>query len=151
MSKPVRLSLSEYVRRRNGVPLGHRDSLRNMLSRSFGAPSFDRFWLFWNPIWGYYLGRWVLRPANRFLPAAAAVWLTFVVSGALHDLACSLLERQPIILFTTWFAVIGFVVVLSPKLGWKISRPNFVTRILVNASWLVGCYFVAQLIRPDGL
>ncbi len=37
------LSLSQYVKKRNGVPLGASHSIRNMLSRSFGAKSFPIF------------------------------------------------------------------------------------------------------------
>lgn len=37
------LSLSQYVKKRNGVPLGASHSMRNMLSRSFGAKSFPIF------------------------------------------------------------------------------------------------------------
>lgn len=45
-------TLSEYVERRNGVPLGARGSLANMLRRSLGARSFAGFWRYWSPIWG---------------------------------------------------------------------------------------------------
>lgn len=52
-----RLTLAQYVHRRNGVPLGDSGSLRNMLIRSFGAGSFGRFWQYWNPIFDYGLGK----------------------------------------------------------------------------------------------
>lgn len=138
------------MRRRNGVPLGHRDSLPNMLRRSFGASSFDRFWLFWNPIWGYYLGRWFLQPAGRVFPAALAVWLTFVMSGVLHDLAASLVRMRPIVLFTTWFAVMGSVVVLASRFAWSIPRAPFWIRSAANLGWVVASFGVAQLLRPEG-
>ncbi len=35
-----KLSLAQYVKKRNGVPLGASGSMTNMLSRSFGAASF---------------------------------------------------------------------------------------------------------------
>jgi hypothetical protein len=56
------LTLSQYVHRRNGVPLGDAKSLPNMLHRSFGAASFAAFWQYWNPIWGYGLGKYVYTP-----------------------------------------------------------------------------------------
>ena len=46
------LTLSQYVKFRNGVPLGDSQSLSNMLHRSLGAASFAEFWQYWNPIWG---------------------------------------------------------------------------------------------------
>ncbi len=48
------MKLSEYVKKRNGVPIGHPNSLRNNLQRSLGANNFSTFWNFWNPIFGYY-------------------------------------------------------------------------------------------------
>ena len=66
------LSLSQNVRKRNGVPLGDRRSMRNMLYRSLGAKSFAVFWRYWNPIWGYYLSRNVMRPLKT-LPVIALV------------------------------------------------------------------------------
>ncbi len=51
------LTLGQYVQHRNGVPLGDGKSLQNMLHRSLGAASFAGFWQYWNPIWGYGLGK----------------------------------------------------------------------------------------------
>ena len=59
-----RLSLAQYVLRRNGVPLGAPHSLQNMLYRSFGAGTYAGFWQYWNPIWGYGLGKYVYAPLN---------------------------------------------------------------------------------------
>ena len=84
------LTLSEYVRRRNGVAMGAPGSLSNMLARSLGAGSFGEFWRYWNPIWGYGLGKYVFAPLKKALPPALALVATFVVSGALHDLATML-------------------------------------------------------------
>ena len=78
-----KLSLAQYVKKRNGVPLGASGSMTNMLSRSFGAASFPIFWHYWNPIWGYYLSRNVMSPLASFLPFSLATFLTFLVSGAL--------------------------------------------------------------------
>ena len=86
------LTLAQYVEQRNGVPLGDTSSLRNMLQRSFGAPSFAGFWQYWNPIWGYGLGKYVYSPLQRVLPAAIALIMTFVVSGGIHDLVTIALQ-----------------------------------------------------------
>lgn len=50
------MKLSEYIKKRNGVPIGHSKSLQDNLQRSLGAKNFSTFWHFWNPIFGYYLG-----------------------------------------------------------------------------------------------
>lgn len=88
-----RVTLAEYVEQRNGVPLGDSNSLQNMLRRSFGASSFAGFWQYWNPIWGYGLGKYVYSPLQRVLPMAIALITTFVISGALHDLVTMALRR----------------------------------------------------------
>lgn len=49
------LTLSQYIRRRNGVPAGARGSLRNMFHRSLAASTFAGFWRHWNPMLGYAL------------------------------------------------------------------------------------------------
>ena len=132
---PKTLSLSSYVKKRNGVPLGATGSMRNMLSRSLGANSFPVFWQYWNPIWGYYLSRNVMKPLNRFLPAWIAIFLTFLVSGTLHDLAVSFVKSQPIFFFTPWFGMMGLVVVASNK--FNISYGSFAWPIRASINILI--------------
>ncbi|WP_287008332.1 MBOAT family O-acyltransferase [Alteromonas sp.] len=67
-----------------------------MLSRSLGAKSFSHFWRYWNPIWSYYLSRYVMRPLSKWLPQWLTIMITFAVSGALHDLAVTLLKWHAI-------------------------------------------------------
>ena len=86
------ITLSQYVKRRTGVPLGSKHSMRNMLYRALGAKSFPLFWHYWNPIWGYYLSRNVMRPLASFLPVSLATLVTFLVSGGLHDIAVSIIK-----------------------------------------------------------
>ena len=84
------ITLSQYVSRRNGVPLGHKSSLPNNLSRALGAESSATFWQHWNPIWSYYLWRFVYSPVSGRSPRLVALILAFAVSAALHDLAIGL-------------------------------------------------------------
>lgn len=84
------MSLRDYVQYRNGVPLGASGSLQNMLVRSLGAGTFAKFWQYWNPIWGYALGCYVYEPLKQFLPSSVSLILTFIISGAAHDLATML-------------------------------------------------------------
>jgi hypothetical protein len=104
------LTLSQYVHLRNGVPLGDSKSLRNMLYRSFGAASFATFWQYWNPIWSYGLGNYVYSPLRQILPPFAALILTFVISGGIHDLVIMAINRS-----ITFFLPPGFsCLVLGP-------------------------------------
>jgi hypothetical protein len=144
---PRNLTLSEYVGRRNGVPLGARGVLTAMLRRSFGADSFAGFWRYWNPIWGYYLGRYVHAPLRRVLPKWLALVGTFAVSGAIHDLAIWGVAGSPTLLLTSWFTLLGLVVVLTSKWGIRYPLDARMARAVVNGAILVGTYWVASWAR----
>ena len=136
-----KLSLAQYVKKRNGVPLGASGSMTNMLSRSFGAASFPIFWHYWNPIWGYYLSRNVMRPLASFLPTSLATFLTFLVSGALHDLAVSIVELKTVLFFTPWFGLMGILVITCQTLNVNYSSLPWAVRALINASFVLGSLF----------
>ena len=131
-----KLSLAQYVKKRNGVPLGASDSMKNMLSRSLGASSFPVFWHYWNPIWGYYLSRNVMRPVANFLPISLATFITFLVSGALHDIAVSIIKWKAILFFTPWFGVMGLMVIGSKGVGISYGHVSWPVRSLINASFI---------------
>lgn len=146
------LSLSQYVKKRNDVPLGANHSMRNMLSRALGAKSFPIFWHYWNPIWGYYLSRNVMRPLRQFLPMWLAVLLTFLVSGALHDLAVALVKWQAMFFFTPWFGIMGVIVIASSKYRLSYRDRPWVIRALINLLFIFSSFalteFMLSLWRP---
>ena len=133
------LTLAQYVHYRNGVPLGASQSLQNMLRRSLGAGSFERFWQYWNPIWGYALGRYIYAPLNRFLPTAFAFILTFTISGALHDLATMLVKQAPAFFFTPWFFLMSIVVMIGKVAKLDYTQHPFAIRVLINLIQIIGC------------
>lgn len=135
-----RISLAEYVKKKNGVPLGAKRSFRNMLYRSFGAKSFAKFWYYWNPIWSFYLTKFVMRASLVFLPKWICVLVTFIVSGLMHDLAISILYQEIYILFTPWFGLMGLVVVLTEKFNISYAAHPLPLRVLAN-SFLIGSSF----------
>ena len=132
-----RVTVAEYVEQRNGVPLGDSNSLQNMLQRSFGASSFARFWQYWNPIWGYGLGKYVYAPMQRVLPMAIALIMTFVVSGVLHDVVTMALRRSVTFFFTPWFFILGVGVVVGRVVKMDLSNYAWWIRASVNLSYLV--------------
>jgi hypothetical protein len=139
--------MSEYVERQNGVPLGAPGSLRNMISRSLGAASLAEFWRFWNPIWGYALGRFVYSPVRRLLPPVLAVIITFAVSGALHDIAATLVRRSPTFIVTPWFVFLGLGVILSQMMGMNMAVRPWSWRAAVNIAYLAACLGLALLVK----
>lgn len=110
-----------------------------MLVRSLGAGTFAKFWQYWNPIWGYALGRYIYQPLNRFLPAALALILTFTISGAIHDLATTLVRGAPAFFFTPWFFLMGVIVVFGRVLRLDYSSQPFIIRVAINVSLVVVC------------
>lgn len=141
------LSLAQYVKKRNGVALGANHSMRNMLERSFGASSFPVFWQYWNPIWGYYLSRNVMKPLNLFLPSWLAVMFTFIVSGVLHDLAVSLVKWKTVVFFTPWFALMGSVVILSRYFAISYRSYPWLIRSAINTSIIIGTLLITYFVE----
>lgn len=133
---PRSLTLRQYVRRRNGVPLGHRGSMRNMLARSFGAGTLAGFWRHWNPIWSYGLGRFVNAPLSRVLPFRLALIATFAVSGLIHDAVIMILRGEPVLLFTPWFTIVACGVVCSERFEFDFAPFDWPSRTAIHAGWL---------------
>ncbi|TLX48803.1 acyltransferase [Pseudoalteromonas phenolica] len=143
----TKITLAQFVKLRNGVPLGHADSLKNMLSRSLGAGSFAQFWQYWNPVWGYYLSQFVYQPIKRFFGKSIAVVTTFFVSGFLHDLAIMLVKLQSSILLTAWFTFMGLTVVLSEAVKLRYGALPWFVRAQINIGFIgAGFYFTKQLL-----
>ncbi|MFY8272962.1 acyltransferase [Pseudoalteromonas sp. SSDWG2] len=136
------ITLQQYVKKRNGLPLGASGSLKAMLKNAFGAPSFDIFWNYWNPIWGFYLSRYVMRPLNKYLYGPIAFILTFTLSGALHDVAVSLVKWEVVFLITPWFTLMGVIAYLFDGFHIRFHSAKFVTRSIINAAIIFASYAV---------
>jgi len=106
-----------------------------MLLRSFGTQTFAGFWQHWNPIWGYYLGKYVFVPLRTLFPNHVSVVLTFVVCGLIHDLVIMAVRQDVVFLFTPWFFFLGISVVLGKLLrvdfaayAWGGEEPSVISR-----------------------
>lgn len=141
------MNLSDYVKKRNGVSLGHTDSLRNMMIRSLGAGKFSRFWQYWNPIWGYYLGKYIFKPLKTIFPPAVSLLLTFTFCGFLHDAAIMLIRWNFELLLTPWFLLMGICVVLGDFAKIDYSKFTWLIRASINILIISGCLFIAYQIR----
>ncbi|MCX2839629.1 hypothetical protein OQ279_15890 [Salinimicrobium sp. MT39] len=135
----MNINLSDYVKKRNGVSMGSRGSLRNNLSRSFGAKNFSTFWTYWNPIFGYYLGKFIFKPSKRIFPASIALVITFLVSGLIHDTVTVLLRGKTSFFFTVWFLLMSFAVLLTKILKHNWSKQSWLVRALNNFIIIVLC------------
>jgi hypothetical protein len=141
------LTLGRYIRRRNGLPAGAPGSLRNMLHRSLGAPTFAGFWRYWNPVFGYALGRYAFAPLKRWMPPPVALVATFVACGALHDLVTMAARGAPAFLFTPWFFLMGLGVLLGKALGHDLTGRPWAVRAASNLTYVGACLAVVLVAR----
>ena len=139
------MTLSEYVLKRNGIPLGAQGSLLKNLQNSFGAGSNVLFWKYWNPIWGFYLSKYIYLPLNRHLSKSMSSIVTFGVSGALHDLAIGLLGLGWQYFLTVWFVMMGAFMNISKSLKIRYGSFGFSSRAVINISSIASCFFLAKL------
>lgn len=145
-----RPAYAEYERRRLGDPSGQLAGIAYMVRRSFGASSLAGFWRHWNPLFGYYLYYGCYRPLSRRLPRPAALLLTFAASGAVHDLAASLVTGRLFVLFLPAFAFFGLLVVIEEALGSNLSRAPGWFRPVVHGAILAGTIATGVVIRAAG-
>src|SRR5689334_14620691 len=120
------ITLTEYINYR----LGNTPQVQaaNFLSKPFGAKSLTEFWQYWNPVWGYYLFYKCYRPLKRHFPRSISMFLTFLVCGLIHDLPFALAAyltkgKPPLLTITTFFALIGLLVIVTEKM--KLEFTNF--------------------------
>jgi len=141
------MNLSDYVKKRNGVPLGATDSLRNMLFRSLGAGRFSIFWKYWNPIWGFYLGKYIFKPLKTIFPPPFSLIITFVVCGFIHDLAIMLLKWEFTLLLTPWFLFMGHSLILEDYLKIDYSKFPWIVRAVINIVIISICLLIAYQVK----
>ncbi|UII26718.1 acyltransferase [Fulvivirga maritima] len=140
------LSLSEYVKKRNGVAMGSSKSLRNNLYRSLGAANFSLFWNYWNPIFGYYLGNFIFKPLKKFIPVSIALVLTFVFCGLIHDAVTTLLRKHISLFFTLWFFFMSLIVLLTRVFQHNFSNHPWIIRATINIVIISFCFLATYLI-----
>ena len=141
------MTLSDYVEKRNGVPLGHNDSLKNMMTRSLGAGNFAAFWKYWNPIWSYYLGKYIFKPLKNILPPAVSLMLTFVFCGFIHDVVIMLIRWDFVLIFTPWFLIMSVSLVISESINLDYSKLAWIYRALINIAIIGISFILANQIR----
>ena len=117
-----------------------------MLHRSFGARSFAGFWQYWNPIFGFCLGKFVFAPLKKVFPSSISLILTFVVTGIIHDLVTMAVRKDIAFLFTPWFFFLGIGVVLGKAAGMDLATSSWTVRAAVNSIYLGVCLALAILV-----
>lgn len=141
------MKLSEYVKKRNGVPIGNSSSLQNNLQRSLGAKNFATFWHFWNPIFGYYLGLKIFKPLKKVLPAGLSLVLTFIFCGFIHDLVTTLVRGRLSLFFSVWFLLMGIAVAVSKFIHYDFSNKKWSFRAFINLSIIGLCLYLTNYLN----
>ncbi|MDB9721072.1 hypothetical protein OAA67_04260 [Winogradskyella sp.] len=118
-----------------------------MIARSLGAGKFSIFWKYWNPIWSYYLGKYIFKPLKIIFPPALSVILSFAFSGFLHDLIIMLLRWNFELLLTPWFLLMGFCVVLGDYAKIDYSKFTWIIRAFINILIILSCLLIAYQVR----
>ncbi len=150
MTISSRITLGQFIERRLGKGTDTGALLREMFVRSFGAGSFQDFWRYWNPVYGYILYYYCYKPLRRVLPRPVAVLLTFFSSGFfLHDLPFGWWIRAlraqslPVPFVALWFTLIGVLVLIGAALNLNFAQQPFRVRVLINVLHIVGAFLVA--------
>ncbi len=141
------MNLSQYVKKRNGVSMGHSRSLRNNLHRSLGAKNFAVFWNFWNPIFGYYLGTKVFKPLKQHIPDGLALVLTFVFCGMVHDTVTILIRGKLSLFFSVWFLIMGMAVLISKYISSDLSNKKWLFRAFINVTIMGLCLYLTLFLN----
>ena len=142
----MNLTLSQYIIKRNGVPMGSPKSLRNNLYRSLGAKNFSTFWMYWNPIFGYYLGKFIFKPLKRIFPASVALIITFLFCGLIHDAVTTFVRGKLAFFFTLWFFFMSITVLVSKLVKHNFSKQNWLIRAGINLILISGCFVLTSYI-----
>ena len=133
------MTLKAYIKKRNGVSLGSSKSLRNSLYRSLGSKNFSTFWNYWNPIFGFYLGKFIFKPLKNIFPVPIALLSTFIFSGLIHDTVTTLVGGEISLLFSIWFLFMGIAVIVTRLLNHNFSTRTWIARAFINLSIISLC------------
>jgi hypothetical protein len=126
--------------------------IRRSIERAFTAPTLGAFWHYWNPVYGYFLGRYCYRPLRRRMPHAAAFVATFAISGfALHDLLfwpgqLAVGGRPAFPVVTVAFIVVALAVLVTDALRVDLRTLEAPARRWVHASCILLAFVVSILV-----
>lgn len=136
------MTLTEYVKKRNGVAIGSSKSLRNNLYRSLGAKNFSTFWNYWNPIFGYYLGKFIFKPLKKMFPIEISLLFTFIFCGMIHDAVTTIFRWKISLFFTIWFSMMGIAVLVTRYFNHNYNKRIWIFRASVNLSIIGLCFLI---------
>ena len=135
----MNMTLTDYIKKRNGVSIGSPKSLRNNLYRSFGSINFSTFWNYWNPIFGYYLGKFIFKPIKKIFSVGISLLFTFIICELIHDIVTTIFREKISFFFSIWFLLLGLAVLLTRTLKLNFSKRVWIIRAFINLSIISTC------------
>lgn len=135
----MNMFLKDYIKKRNGVSIGSPKSLRNNLYRSLGAKNFSTFWKYWNPIFGYYLGKYIFKPLKKVFSNTIALLFTFTFCGMVHDLVTTIFRGKISFFFSIWFLFMGLAVLITKSIKHNFTEQIWAIRAFINLSIISIC------------
>lgn len=144
------MNLEEYTYYRTGstkVSL----IIRNMFFKPFVSSSFKSFWKYWNPSWGYFLLFYCYKPIKTIFPDWAALIITFLISGLVHDIIyiipMMINEVEFVFPFiTVWFLIISIGILLTEYLQIDFNKTNIIFRPFFHFGYLAGTFILTRYI-----
>jgi hypothetical protein len=73
--------------------------------------------------------------------------VTFLVSGAIHDAAVTLVTGSMTFLLAPWFTLLGLFVVLASRLGLEYESRAWGIRAGINVGWIMAGLAVVLLAK----
>lgn len=141
------MTLADYIKKRNGVAIGSSKSLRNNLYRSLGSKNFSTFWNYWNPIFGFYLGKFIYKPLKKIFPVTIALLLTFIFCGLIHDSVTTVVRGEISFFFSFWFLMMGSAVNITRFLNHDFSTRIWIIRAFINLTIIGICLLMTLFVH----
>ena len=144
-----RLTFAKYLALRLGSVAPQRQ-IWHMFSRAFTAPTFRRFWYYWNPLYGYSLLTFCHAPLRRVASAKVSFVITFAISGfLLHDFPVFLffgLGKLPFPVVSVAFVSIALFLLLSERFGITLHRVPRYMRVALHLAVIGGAFSVSLVL-----
>lgn len=143
----ARPAYANYLYARLG-PGGPGRCLGHMFSRAFGASDFGRFWQYWNPFFGYFLGYFCYVPLRRFAPRPLCLLATFAVNGLIHDqvyvwsfgFARTKCLPFPFPVFTLCLVMIAVIILAAERYRFTLAHLSLPMRVACHLLAVVGSF-----------
>lgn len=124
----------------------------NLIWKPFTAKSLREFWWYWNPGYGYFLLYYCYRPLRKQLAEKLAIFLTFLLSGLLHDaLYVAVIWLRdgsiPLPFVSCWFAAISTGAMMADSAGIRFDKISKRATAVIHLVFLSTTFYLIVAIQ----